>query len=273
MNLKTSHSMLLAALVAASGVAQAQTAQSGQTAQTPAPVAAEPTSPFAFNVGVVSDYRFRGISQSRLKPALQASVDFAHDSGLYVGLWASTIRILKDLQIAPGVQGKGPVELDIYGGYKGKINDNFAYDIGILRYEYPRENFPVTVNTTELYGALTFGPATVKYSHSIGKQTFGVPNSRGSYYLEAAATFDLGNGFALTPHVGYQKYDGSILGLSNDFASYTDYSLGIVKDMGGGFSLSGTVVGTDTKDPFYASGNNGKNLGKTGVVVGAKYTF
>ena len=268
MNQKIHYPMLLAALFATGGMAQAQTAQSGQTAQTPAPAASTPTSPFAFNVGVVSDYRFRGISQSRLKPALQASVDFTHDSGFYVGLWASTIRILKDI---PG--GRGPVELDIYGGYRGKINDTFAYDVGLLRYEYPRENFATSVNTTEAYGALTFGPATVKYSHSLGKETFGVAGSRGSYYLEAAATFDLGNGFALTPHNGYQKYDGSVLGVSNDFASYTDYSIGIVKDMGGGFSLSGTVVSTDTKDPFYASGNNGKNLGKTGVVVGAKYTF
>ena len=270
MTLKTPYAMLLVALLAAcgSGAAQAQAAQSGQTAQTPAPTASEPTSPFAFSVGVVSDYRFRGISQSRLKPALQASADFAHPSGLYLGVWASTIRILKDI---PG--GRGPVELDIYGGYKGKVSEIFAYDIGLLRYEYPRENFPTSVNTTEAYGALTFGQATVKYSHSIGKETFGVAASRGSYYLEAAATFDLGNGFALTPHVGHQKYDGSVAGVGNDFASYTDYSLGIVKDFGGGLTVSGTVVGTDTKDPFYVSPNNGKNLGKTGVVIGAKYSF
>jgi uncharacterized protein (TIGR02001 family) len=269
MQIKKTQMIFAAALAAAAVGVHAQTAQSGQTAQTPAPPAAAATSPFSFNVGVVSDYRFRGISQSRLRPALQGGVDFAHDSGLYVGLWASTIRILEDI---PG--GKGPVELDIYGGYKGKINDNFSYDVGVLRYQYPRENFPTTVNTTELYGAVTFGPATVKYSRSVGKQTFGVANSRGTYYLEAAATFDLGNGFALTPHIGYQKYDGSTAGVSNSsFASYTDYSLGVTKDMGNGFTLSATLVGTDTKDPFYQSGANGKDLGKTGLVVGAKYAF
>lgn len=269
MQINKTQMIVLAALLAAGGWAQAQTAQSGQTAQTPAPAATEPTSPFSFNVGIVSDYRFRGISQTRLKPALQGGVDFAHDSGLYLGLWASTIKILRDI---PG--GDGPVELDIYGGYKGKINDNFAYDVGVLRYQYPKQNFPTTVNTTELYGAVTYGPATLKYSHSVGRQTFGVSNSRNTYYLEAAATFDLGSGYALTPHIGYQKYKGSVAGVSNStFASYTDYSLGVTKDLGNGISVSGTVVGTDTTDAFYTSGANGKNLGKTGLVLGAKYTF
>ena len=264
MQSKKTQTIVLAALLAAAGIVSAQTAQSGQTAQTPAPTAAAPTSPFSYNVGIVTDYRFRGISQSRLRPALQGGVDFAHDSGLYVGLWASTIKILKDI---PG--GKGDVELDIYGGYKGKINNNFSYDIGLLRYQYPRENFPTTVNTTELYGAVTYGPATLKYSHSIGGQTFGVARSRGSYYLEAAATFDLGNGYALTPHIGRQKFDGT----GNTVASYTDLSVGVVKDFGNGVSVSGTVVGTNADRNFYASPANGKNLGKTGIVLGAKYTF
>ena len=269
MQINKTQMIVLAALLAAGGWAQAQTAQSGQTAQTPAPAATAPTSPFSYNVGVVSDYRFRGISQSRLGPALQGGADFAHESGFYLGFWASTIRILRDIP-----SGNGPVELDLYGGYKGKINDDFAYDVGLLRYQYPRQNFPTTVNTTELYGALTYGPATVKYSHSIGAQTFGVANSRNTYYLEAAATFDLGNGFALTPHIGYQKYKGSVAGVSNSSsASYTDYSLGLTKDIGNGISLSGTIVGTDTKNAFYQSGANGKDLGKTGLVIGAKYTF
>ena len=267
MTLKTTQSMLLATLFAACTVAQAQTpAPAPGVAPAAAPAAA---SPFAFNIGVVSDYRFRGISQSRLKPAVQGGVDWAHDSGFYLGLWFSTIRILEDI---PG--GKGPVELDFYGGSKGKINDTFSYDVGLLRYQYPRENFPTTVNTTELYGAISAGPATVKYSHSLGKETFGVSNSRGTGYLEAAATFDLGNGFALTPHIGYQRFRGSNAGVSNDsFASYVDYSLNLVKDMGNGFFLSGGVYGTDTKNAFYTSGANGKNLGRSGVVLGAKYTF
>ena len=227
-----------------------------------AQTAAEPDYTLSYNVGVVSDYRFRGISQSRLKPALQGGIDFAHSSGFYLGFWGSTIRILEDI---PG--GKGPVELDFYGGYKGKVNDDFSYDVGLLRYQYPRENFATTPNTTELYAAGTWKMLTVKYSHSLGKETFGVPNSRGSGYLEAAAAFDLGEGFSLTPHVGRQYFK------DNGYASYTDYSLALGKDLGNGFSLSASVVGTNADKVFYASGANGKFLGKTGVVLGAKYSF
>jgi uncharacterized protein (TIGR02001 family) len=233
-------------------------------AQTAAPVAAEATPDYTlgFNVGAVTDYRFRGISQTRLKPALQGGIDFAHSSGFYVGFWGSTIRILKDI---PG--GRGPVELDFYGGYKGKINDDFAYDVGVLRYQYPRENFATTPNTTELYGSVTYQIFTVKYSHSVGRETFGVPDSRGSGYLEAAAAFDLGNGFSLTPHVGRQYFR------NNGYASYTDYSLALGKDFGNGLSAFVSAVGTNADKSFYASGANGKFLGKTGAVAGIKYTF
>ena len=254
----------LAVALLVSGAAMAQTAQQGQTAQTPAPTSAETPNPFSYNVGVVTDYRFRGISQTRVRPALQGGVDFTHSSGLYIGLWASSIRIVRD------AGGDGRVELDIYGGFRGKaMGDALAYDVGVLRYQYPNSGLATTPNTTEIYGALTFGPATIKYSHSVSDETFGVANSRGSYYLEAAATFDLGNGYALTPHIGHQKFDGS----GNNVASYTDLSLGVVKDFGGGLSVSGTIVGTNADSTFYASPANGKNLGKTGIVLGVKYAF
>ena len=87
-------------------------------AQTKAP---EPDYTLAYNVGVVTDYRFRGISQSRLKPALQGGIDFTHKSGFYLGFWGSTIRILKDV---PG--GNGPVELDFFGGYRGNFTEALA---------------------------------------------------------------------------------------------------------------------------------------------------
>ena len=92
--------------------------------------------------------------------------------------------------------------------------------------------------------------------------------------LAVADLAGAGSGYALTPHIGRQKYKGSVGGVSNSsFASYTDYSLGLTKDIGNGISLSGTLVGTNTRNAFYQSGANGKDLGKTGLVIGAKYTF
>jgi uncharacterized protein (TIGR02001 family) len=232
---------------------------SGAFAQTAAP---EPDYTLAFNVGVVSDYRFRGISQSRLDPALQGGIDFSHKSGIYLGMWASTIKWLKDI---PG--GDGPVEIDFYGGYKGTITEMFSYDLGILRYQYPKENFSTSPNTTELYGALTFGPATIKYSQAVTNETFGVADSKGSSYIEAAATFDLGSGWAVVPHVGYQRIDGTAV------ASYTDYSISVSKDFGNGFVATLTGVGTNADKGFYANPKNGKFMGKDGALVGVKYSF
>ncbi len=212
----------------------------------------------AFNVGAFSDYRYRGISQTRLKPAVQGGVDFAA-GGLYIGVWASSIKWIKD------AGGDASVEVDLYGGYKGEVA-GLSYDVGALTYQYPSNKLSTSANTTEVYGALTFGPVTGKYSHAV-TNTFGAPDSKNSYYLDLSATFDLG--FAsLTPHVGYQKYKGPVA----DAASYTDYAITLSKDFSG-LVVSVAVVGTDADKSFYSSPINGKELGKAGVVLGVKYNF
>jgi|EndMetStandDraft_5_1072996.scaffolds.fasta_scaffold149240_3 uncharacterized protein (TIGR02001 family) len=246
-----------------------------------AAVHAEDASPLSFNIGAVSDYRYRGISQTRLKPALQGGADYAFASGFYVGTWASTIKWIKDWEEAAGVDAKGSVEWDIYGGYKGEISKDFTYDVGVLTYYYPSNKLKdvpgfKNANTTEVYGALTYGPATLKYSHAV-TNLFGTADSKNSGYLDLSATFDVGSGFSVVPHVGYQKIRGGEGGFNNDDFSYTDYSVTLAKDFGSGFSGSLALVGTDTKSingvKAYASPANGKDLGKFGVVLGVKKTF
>ncbi len=113
-------SLIALALGSVSGLAQAQ--------------AAAPASSLSFNVGATTDYRYRGLSQSRLQPALQGGVDYADKSGFYIGAWGSTIKWIKDSS------GESNVEIDLYGGYKGAVGD-VAYDVGFLRYEYPATNW------------------------------------------------------------------------------------------------------------------------------------
>jgi uncharacterized protein (TIGR02001 family) len=218
----------------------------------------------AFNAGLVSDYRYRGISQTQKKPALQAGVDYAAGA-FYVGAWASTIQWIDKSG------GDAKVEIDLYGGYKGELAKDLAFDVGVLNYWYPSA---VTAawsavpyanpNTTELYGALTFGPATLKYSHAL-TNLFGNPNSKNSYYLDLSAGFDVGGGLMLTPHVGYQKIKNAAAD-----ASYTDYSLTVSKDFGG-LVPSLAIVGTDDSAKFYTL--QGKVLSKTSLVLGLKYNF
>ena len=214
----------------------------------------------AFNVGAVSDYRYRGISQSRLKPAIQGGVDYAA-GGFYVGAWASSIKWIKDFG------GDAGVEIDVYGGYKGEVMPGIGFDVGALTYQYPSNDLNPSANTTELYGALTYGAATLKYSHAV-TNTFANPDSKNSFYLDLSAGFDVGGGVMLTPHIGYQKIKGPVSGA----ATYTDYALTISKDFSG-LVVSAAIVGTDADKVFYASPINGKELGKPGIVLGVKYNF
>ena len=228
----------------------------GVFAQAAAPAAPEPDYTLSFNVGAVTDYRYRGISQTRKKPALQGGADFSHKSGFYVGTWLSTIKWIKD------GGGDAPIEWDIYGGYKGTAGP-IGYDVGLLRYQYPSHDLAISPNTTEVYAAGTWGPATLKYSHAT-TNLFGFADSKNSYYLDLSATFDMGNGWSLTPHIGYQKVK------NNSPFSYTDYSVTVGKDLGNGLSASLALVGTDN-DNYIAP--NGKNLGKGTAVLGVKYAF
>ena len=207
----------------------------------------------AFNASVVTDYRYRGISQTRLKPAVQGGVDFTAGA-FYLGGWASTIKWIKD------GGGDANVEIDLYGGYKGEIAKDVGYDIGLLTYQYPSNGLNPSANTLEIYGALTAGPLTAKYSHST-TNLFGFANSKGSGYLDISATFDVG-GFAVTPHIGRQTVK------NNGAYSYTDYSLAVSKEVAG-IAWSATLVDTSTS----AYTGVGKDLGKSGIVLGAKMAF
>ncbi|MFD0668305.1 TorF family putative porin [Ramlibacter sp. MAHUQ-53] len=229
-------------------------------AQTKAP---EPDYTLSFNAGVVTDYRYRGISQTRLKPAVQAGADLGHSSGLYLGTWATNIKWIKDSGATDG-----SIELDIYGGYKGTAGD-IGYDVGFLRYEYVGNklgNVPgfANANTNELYAAVTVGPFTAKYSHSVSN-LFGYLDSKNSQYLDINATFDLGGGWTVTPHVGRQVIK------NNEAYNYTDYSVTLGKDLGNGLSASLMLVDTTAKEALYTWG--GKYVGKAGAVAGVKYSF
>ncbi len=221
--------------------------------------AADEPDPLSFNVSAVSEYRYRGIGQTRLKPALQGGIDYALPNGFYIGTWASTIKWIKD------AGGDSKVEIDAYGGWKGEVASGLTLDVGLLQYYYPSNKLSTSANTLEIYGALTYGPVTAKYSHST-TNLFGVPDSKGSGYFDVSANFDLGDGMTLSPHVGHQTVK------HNAAASYTDYSLTLAKDFSG-LVLSGAVVGTDADKSFYASPANGKFLGKTTFVIGLKKTF
>jgi uncharacterized protein (TIGR02001 family) len=247
-------------------------------------------SPITYNIGAVTDYRYRGISQSKLHPAIQGGVDYAQGP-FYVGTWLSSINWVKDsmksynnageanavatdTSFAPVSTSGAPVEWDLYGGTKGDIiKDTLSYDVGVLAYVYLGQKFHdiglSNPDTGEFYGALTYGVFTGKVSIS-ATPLFGVPKSKGSQYYDLSANFDLGSGFTLTPDLGYQNITGSVSKAAD--LSYTDYSLTLGKDFGKGISASLQVIATDAKKEDYQTSNS-RFTGRTGVVAGVKYAF
>ena len=257
--MKQQKRIALLALALVSGSAFAQTA------------APEPESTLSFNAGVVSEYRYRGLAQSAKKPALQGGVDYAHKSGFYVGAWGSTINWIKDT--APAT-AKGPIEIDLYGGYKGALSETVSYDIGGLQYWYSGNTLGnvtgyANANTFELYGALSIGALTAKLSNSL-TNTFGNSNSKGSHYFDLSYTLDLGNGLTLVPHVGEQIIK------NNNGLNYTDYALTLNKDIDG-LVLSAAVIGTTFKSRNGAdsvlTGSGDKSLSGTTLVLGLKKNY
>ena len=258
-----------------------------------APAAPEP-SPITANVTVVNDYRYRGISQSNFKPAIQGGFDYAHESGFYIGNWNSSISWVSDSYanqyLGTAASVSAPIEMDFYGGFKKEFfGEGFASDIGVLQYYYPTSGLPngaINPNTTEVYVAQNFaaGPVTgfVKFSYAL-TNTFANYNSRGSYYPDLTVNYDTGFwGLALNGHVGYQYIAGNISGTSSitnsNLYSYTDWKAGITKDFGGGLSGSIAYVGTNAKTSYqgvtgsYTSPQN-KNLGKSGGLISLTKTF
>jgi uncharacterized protein (TIGR02001 family) len=238
------------AIVLAAGLWSLSTGLAGAQEQ-------KPEHEVSFNAALTSDYRYRGLSQSRLDPALQGGADYVHNpTGFYAGTWLSTIKWTKDLG------GSGNIEWDIYGGKRGNLSADVTYDIGGLYYFYPSNGLSPNANTFELYGQLGYGPAYVKYSHSL-TNLFGTADSKGSGYLDIGANVDVGNGFVLNLHAGHQnvRHNGAF--------SYSDYKIGVTKDLGV-CSVALAYVKANTSGYLSPSG---ENLGKGAALLSVSKTF
>lgn len=227
------------------------------------------------NMTLATEYRFRGIGQTNGKPTVQAGIDYEHASGIYVGTWASNVSWLSD-----GGAGtiSSSVEMDLYGGYRFSAA-GIDYDVGLLRYYYPG-TYPAgftSPHTTEVYVSGTWNNLTLKYSHAV-TNLFGFADSKGAGYLDLTGEFELGSGFGLVAHVGYQRIpSGSVGGLpvrAKSDCSYTDWKLGVTKGYAGlDFGLS--YIDTNAKGAAGECYRNAYNrdLGKGTVVLSVGKSF
>ena len=238
------------------------------------------------NVSLTSNYLYRGISQTGGKPALQGGFDYAHASGFYAGAWGSSISWISDL----GLASSAGLELDTYLGFKNGFAEDFSYDVGYLRYNYPGtyvSPLPLgfaKANTDEIYGAIGWKWLTLKYSRALG-DTFAVDNAGGSNYVELNASYSLADsGITLGAHYGKQTYKAeqslTALGYTTDAATYSDYKLSASKDFSGyvvGLAVSSTNVKKDGPGLNYYTAvkpdGSAYNLGKGTAILSVSHAM
>lgn len=184
------------------------------------------------NVGVVSEYLFRGVPQSG-GAAVQGGLDYASESGFYAGTWASTINFA-------GATGSA-AEVDFYAGFGGEAG-SVGYDVGAIYYWYSEEDEggaspDPSNNTIEIYGSLTFGPATVGLYYSLADY-FAVTDE-GVMYPYLAFSFPMSEKLSLDLHVGQQTFE------QDGIDDIVDYKIGLSADAGNGVSMGLALVATD----------------------------
>lgn len=186
----------------------------------------------------VTDYRFRGLTQSDKKVALQGTVNVNHESGFYIGTWASTI------DDSVSLPGYGDVEVDLYAGYTKTFEGGVGIDVGLLYYLYPIDTAPgADTNFFEPYASVmyTVGPVTAKVgaNYSWGGQPGLADND--SLYLRGDLTVAVpGTPVSILGHVGVT--DGQ-LGILSPDGDYKDWMLGV--EVAKGF-IKGGVQYIDT---------------------------
>ena len=254
---------------------------------------AAPASDFtaAYNVGLFSQYIFRGLTQTNNKPALQGGFDVNHKSGLYIGGWASNVSWLRDNAneaVGPVYQSGGSLEIDLYGGFKTDVK-GVGIDIGALQYYYPGAlNKAVydKANTTELYGALSYGWLQAKVSSVVSKDAWAFgkkynagtngDDERGTYYAELNANIPLADtGITALIHVGRQEFNQAKSSPTNPEASYTDWKLGLTKGFDGGLNIGAFYTDTNISTANAAANWTyaGRNIGESTGTVFVQKTF
>lgn len=175
------------------------------------------------NVGATSNYLWRGLEQTDGDAAISGGIDYADDSGFYVGAWASNAS-----------WGDMKTELDLYLGFDGDINEDVSYDVGYIYYAYP-DSIANENDFSEIYanlstGGFTFGVAVLANTEAGGDDgKFG-----DSVYANIDYAFALPGDAEVTLHVG---------DFSGDFATEsTNYSVSVSKDS---FTLGVSKVSFD----------------------------
>jgi uncharacterized protein (TIGR02001 family) len=246
------------------------------------------------NATLISDYRFRGFTQTNFGPAFQGGFDVAHKSGFYLGNWNSNV--------AQALYNGASLETDLYGGYKGELMKDLGFDVGVIHYMYAKSGKDYTarqtdgtlhpaqgkkIDNTEIYGGLTYGPFSGKLFYATGDYfktaaLFNAPKKTdGTTYLDLSYSQEF-SGITLGAHYGLLSLKNnaqSALTLATDAGGAAlpktvgDFKLSAGMDVGSGYIGTVAVYGTTEKGYFATDLGAAKSAGKTSLVLSLGKTF
>jgi uncharacterized protein (TIGR02001 family) len=233
---------------------------------------------FSANIGAVSNYMWRGVTQTGDQPAIQGGLDVAHESGFYAGTWISNIdwdegsseevtgTVAYDpetdsfamdddgnLIVTGATSGADPAspnyELDVYMGFGGNITDDLSYDLNTIYYAYPdgRDS-----DFWEIGGSATYKWFTLGLAYTVYGENDGGLFDQGDLYYFGGAEFALPYDFGFSVRGGYYQFrnDEVVVGTVTDAAGmtfdvtesadYWNYGASISREAGdfGTFSLN-----------------------------------
>lgn len=241
------------------------------------------------SAAVVSDYRFRGVSQTDEDMAVQAGVTLNHESGVYVGVWGSNLS-------GWGTFGGSNMELDVFGGYKAKLSETATLDVGLLWYMYPggasETDFAEPyVKLTGTAGSLTAtaGVAYAPKQQALGKWYANGAAAAAGVYTDAGDKEDnlylwgdfayaiTGSPLTAKAHIGYSDGNSGLGPNATSVAptgTYWDYSVGLdatYKNLTLGVSYVGTDI--SNRDAAYLRPSFSKGQDGTGNIAGGQVVF
>ena len=205
-------------------------------------------------IGVTSDYRFRGVSQTAGDFAVQGSIDYSADNGFFAGAWASNVD---------DESYDADVEIDIYAGYWGAFGEDeeLEYDVTLTYYTYPGQD----ESTKYLEATVGFYFAGF---HLAQWYTNDYANADVDlHYTELNYSYEFIENWSIDAHVGYSYGDGADLDWGED---YMDYSIGVSTELAG-VGLSLAWLDTNLSDDNIIDDGAWKNEGT--ILATASYAF
>jgi uncharacterized protein (TIGR02001 family) len=193
---------------------------------------------FSANIGATSNYVWRGVTQTDDQAAISGGLDYAHDSGFYAGTWASNVDFGDD----------ATAEVDLYGGFANEVS-GLGYDVGVIHYMYPGEEY----DFTEVYASLSYSLFTAGVNYIVDSEIDDDSGSNetfieGDTYYYVGASYEIAPTWTIGATAGYYDFDDD--GVASTDTSYAHYQFDIGKGAGdfGDFTFSVSTADEESGD-------------------------